>query len=74
MKSDRQVTGVQALAPKPAFSYFFRTTKKKSTGRFRQVLDSTTEFGRREWTRTIDPHHVKVGSGDVTELPGTYFS
>jgi hypothetical protein len=26
----------------------------------RQVLDVSTKFGRREWTRTIDPHHVKV--------------
>jgi hypothetical protein len=24
------------------------------------VLNLPTEFGRREWTRTIDPHHVKV--------------
>jgi hypothetical protein len=34
--------------------------QEKSTWRFRQVLDLPTEFGRREWTRTIDPHHVKV--------------
>ena len=34
--------------------------KEKSTSRFRQVLDLTTEFGRRDWTRTNDPHHVKV--------------
>jgi hypothetical protein len=26
----------------------------------RQVLDLPTDCGRREWTRTIDPHHVKV--------------
>ena len=34
--------------------------QEKSTWRRRQVLDSTTEFGRRDWTRTNDPHHVKV--------------
>jgi hypothetical protein len=34
--------------------------QEKSTWRCRQVLDLPTEFGRREWTRTIDPHHVKV--------------
>jgi hypothetical protein len=34
--------------------------QEKSTWRCRQVLVLPTEFGRREWTRTIDPHHVKV--------------
>jgi hypothetical protein len=24
------------------------------------VLVFNTEFGRRDWTRTNDPHHVKV--------------
>ncbi len=33
---------------------------KKSTERFRQVLDSIVFVGRRDWTRTNDPHHVKV--------------
>jgi hypothetical protein len=26
----------------------------------RFVFDFPTEFGRRDWTRTNDPHHVKV--------------
>jgi len=34
--------------------------KKKSPERFRQVLDFITVSGRRDWTRTNDPHHVKV--------------
>ena len=33
---------------------------KKSTERFREVLDLYTVIGRRNWTRTNDPHHVKV--------------
>jgi hypothetical protein len=38
-----------------------------------QALDFPTEFGRREWTRTIDPHHVKVGKLDFLGCPGTLF-
>jgi hypothetical protein len=34
--------------------------QQKSTWRLRKVLVVSTKFGRREWTRTIDPHHVKV--------------
>jgi hypothetical protein len=42
------------------FLVLFWYHQEKSTGRLRQVLVSSTVFGRREWTRTIDPHHVKV--------------
>lgn len=37
-----------------------RYCQEKSTWRLHQVLFSSTEFGRRDWTRTNDPHHVKV--------------
>jgi NADH dehydrogenase [ubiquinone] 1 alpha subcomplex assembly factor 1 len=36
------------------------TGQEKSTWRCHQVLVSSTKFGRRDWTRTNDPHHVKV--------------
>ena len=29
-------------------------------------------FGRRDWTRTNDPHHVKVGLLNYPELPRTH--
>jgi hypothetical protein len=45
---------------KASFGYFFWCRQEKSTERFRQVLVLPTEFGRRDWTRTNDPHHVKV--------------
>ena len=38
----------------------FDPLEEKSTWLFHQVLDFPTEFGRRDWTRTNDPHHVKV--------------
>ena len=41
-------------------SVLFPYRQEKSTERFRQVLVLPTEFGRRDWTRTNDPHHVKV--------------
>jgi hypothetical protein len=48
--------------------------QEKSTERCRQVLvfliNFPTEFGRREWTRTIDPHHFKVGKRDFLEPLG----
>jgi hypothetical protein len=31
---------------------------KKNT--FSKVLDLIEDIGRRDWTRTNDPHHVKV--------------
>jgi hypothetical protein len=34
--------------------------QEKSTWLFRQVPVFPTESGRRDWTRTNDPHHVKV--------------
>jgi hypothetical protein len=34
--------------------------QEKSTWRRRQVLDPSTNSGRRDWIRTNDPHHVKV--------------
>jgi hypothetical protein len=34
--------------------------QEKKTEHFCQVLDFITNFGRRDWTRTNDPHHVKV--------------
>ena len=46
--------------PRTGLWYLFGTTKKKGTQCLHQVPDFRTEFGRREWTRTIDPHHVKV--------------
>ena len=54
--------GAQASAVAATARHFAlpRNRKEKRTWRFRQVLNSSTEFGRREWTRTIDPHHVKV--------------
>ena len=52
----------------PLFPHFSRAAQEKSTWRCRQVLDLPTVFGRREWTRTIDPHHVKVGNADATRL------
>ena len=55
-------------------SYPFLYRQEKSTWRFRQVPDLSTEFGRRDWTRTNDPHHVKVGERDVLEHPGIEFS
>jgi len=30
-----------------------------------EVLDSIEDVGRRDWTRTNDPHHVKVVSGTL---------
>ena len=45
--------------------------EEKSTWRHRQVLDFPTQFGRRDWTRTNDPHHVKVGKRDDPGPPGT---
>ena len=43
----------------PLFRTFFVPPKTKGLA-ISQALDSTTEFGRRDWTRTNDPHHVKV--------------
>ena len=37
------------------------------------VLDSIHDFGRRDWTRTNDPHHVKVGKQDVAGPSWTSF-
>jgi len=56
------------------FSLLFPYHQEKSTGHFCQVLDFPTEFGRRDWTRTNDPHHVKVGKRDFLERPGIAFS
>jgi hypothetical protein len=42
------------------FSVLFPYHQEKSTGHCCQVLEIPTEFGRRDWTRTNDPHHVKV--------------
>ena len=41
-------------------SVLFPYRQEKSTERLRKVLVFPTEFGRRDWTRTNDPHHVKV--------------
>ena len=35
------------------------TTKKKGLTK-RRALGISEMFGRRDWTRTNDPHHVKV--------------
>ena len=48
----------QPNRPKTAFGIWYH--QEKSTWCRRQVLDSSTKFGRRDWTRTNDPHHVKV--------------
>ena len=50
------------------------TKKQKKTWRYREVFDLTTEFGRRDWTRTNDPHHVKVGNPDAKGSLWTQFS
>ena len=46
-----------------AFPHFFACTNKNahfSVGILLQALVDACEFGRRDWTRTNDPHHVKV--------------
>ena len=46
-----------------AFPHFFACTNKNahfSVGILLQALVGACEFGRRDWTRTNDPHHVKV--------------
>jgi hypothetical protein len=60
MKSEHQLSGVRAHVLTPHFSVLFPYRQEKSTWRLRQVLVPSTEFGRRDWTRTNDPHHVKV--------------
>ena len=41
-------------------SVLFPYCQRQRTSRHREVLDLLTVFGRRDWTRTNDPHHVKV--------------
>ena len=42
----------------------FRPTKEKAPDQL-SIADQGLIFGRREWIRTTDPHHVKKGSGDA---------
>ena len=44
--------------------------EKKST--FSEVLDSIEDVGRRDWTRTNDPHHVKVLFAVKSKCVGDY--
>ena len=60
VSSPRRQPRRTALPTEDRFLVLFWYHQEKSTWRLRQVLDSTTVFGRRDWTRTNDPHHVKV--------------
>jgi len=43
---------------------------KKNT--FSKVLDLIEDIGRRDWTRTNDPHHVKVLFAVKSKCVGDY--
>ena len=53
-------TSTQTDLVTEAESRAFQYRQEKSIRRFHQMLFLPTDSGRRDWTRTNDPHHVKV--------------
>jgi hypothetical protein len=48
----------------------FSYRQRQRAWRNRQALDFPTMLGRRNWTRTNDPHHVKVGQVGTAQCSG----